>query len=481
MDKHNPLLPFAFTRSYSNELALNSTPRPRVVIDENAQSIYHDRTTRPKLELIPNLKRRMGDSFNEKDNVKKRDIILAAETQGSQEYVSQKVSSFKNEDIMSFDHSEEPTVIYTSDDFQFDKELMLPSSPPVAINSDFDKFSVPQSPHIDLGSEGSRHQSPNKTYRSRFPTTDTETSLDSGPDFCIDKFNRFRPTGNDCPSTDRIDDDIDKLEYQKQTNLRARDIVISAFEEMQPHINLEGLDLTEVPHEIKDLNNLVVFDKSIIFQVYLTNNKIRFLNPSLFKFVKLNVLGLRQNKLEYIPASIKKLVNLGDLSIGINRLRYLPFQILNLPNLKTFRAGPNPFILPTDAIKIPEPSVNINNDRKLKFVSEIKYTKNYSPKIIPSLKTLCLAKISNYDVSYQETKEWKRSIPKTLHEVVTKGIAQGNYEETCSECDCLIVEPVAEVIEWWDILNNKNIPFKKEFCSGMCVQNYRRGLQKFIP
>ena len=42
MDKQNPLLPFAFsTSSITDEVPLNTAPRNRLIIDENASSMYH--------------------------------------------------------------------------------------------------------------------------------------------------------------------------------------------------------------------------------------------------------------------------------------------------------------------------------------------------------------------------------------------------------------------------------------------------------
>ncbi|EGV64624.1 hypothetical protein PSN45_004954 [Yamadazyma tenuis] len=477
MEKNNPLLPFAFTRStsgISNEVHLDTTPRPRAVIDENASSMYHTRTpdtkksfARPTLTTAPGLKRRVGESFNEKDDIKRR------------------VTAFEGLD------SDEPTMIdTTSTDFSQDElfqrsfldgesagkshyETIPPSSPPIDtyLSSEYDpyaKFSMPLSPSQRINSDAHYGSSPSKPSVVR---------LDSETDFGIDKFNRFRPPENQCPSTDR---DFSmtaeaKEERKKMIYSKARDIVIAAFEDMKTSIDLESMGLNEVPSEIKDLNDLVVIGQDstqIIFQLYLTNNDIRVLGPPLFKFTKLNVLALRQNKIERIPALIKNMVRLTDLSIGANRIKFLPWQILNLPVLQSFRAGPNPFLkVPNDAIEIK--SMTLNPIKNKRFVSRIEYFKD-DEKLIPSLKSLCLSKIAQYDVSYQEARQWRKNTPRLYHESIKKAIAQGNFEETCAECDRLITDPVAEVIEWWDFLQNNQIPFKKEFCSGMCVKRYSR-------
>lgn len=481
MEKDNPLLPFAFTRANSgieNTVQLDTTPRSRAVIDENAKSKYHTRTPEsvhrtpgPTLKIAPGLKRRMGESFNENDNIKRRTTV--------------------------FDEvaSEEPTMIDSSTDFDneypdtfkasfLDKENrhydnIPPSSPPVDTNlsSEFDnhaRFSMPLSPSQRLNSEPNIE--PTSPFRAK--TQVMQHNLPSETDFGIDKFNRFIPTANQCPSTDNLTASFeDDWERKARSNQKAREIVLNAFDEMYTTIDLSGLGLSEVPHEVKDLNNLVVFGNDatqISYQLFMSNNKIRILSPALFKFTKLNVLAIRQNKIEKLPAMISNLVNLTDLSIGSNRLKFLPFQILNLPYLTSFRAGPNPFLkVPKDSKLVT--TATLNPVKNIKYVSQIKYLKQKG-KLVPSLRSICLTEIAKYDVSYQETREWRRNTPNLLHQSIKYAISQGNFNETCCMCPRLLVDPVAEVIEWWDILQNKDIPFKKEFCSGMCAEKYRRSV-----
>lgn len=464
MEKQNPLLPFAFKTSTEEGIHLNTTPRDKATIDNNAQSSYHTRKVEskgPLLTFAPSLKRKMGESFNEKDDVKRRDKDL--------------------DDI----YSEEPTMVDTSstrgeypgeypDKGHENYDEHPPSSPPLDINlsSEYDistKYNVPQSPSQQLNSEVDGFVTSQKPISFQRQLL----NLDSEPDFGIDKFNRFRPSVQ-CPSTDKDYYDDDHLEQlQKSVNAQARDILIEAFESMSTTIDLEGMGLTEVPHEIKDLNNLVVFlgPSQLSYQVYLTNNKLKLVSPALFKLTKLNVLALRQNKLEKIPGLISNLVNLTDLSIGSNRLKYLPSQILDLPNLQTFRAGPNPFLpIPEDAI--PVTNMTFNPIRNKLYISRVKYH-HHKSHLIPSLKSLCLSRIAEYDVSYQETRDWRRNTPKIYHNIIIEAIARGNYKEVCDVCKRINVDPYAEVIEWWDILQNKKVPFKKEFCSGMCLQRYK--------
>lgn len=497
MEKNNPLLPFAFTSTSSlsqNDVQLNTTPRSRATIDENAKSIYHTRvggngdgtntgiganinSNRPTLGFAPTLKRRMGESFNEKDDVKRRVRTNDYDDPESEEPTMVDSTSTDFLDYDDYKRSYSTKDEYHSTSVRHDG-AGIPSSPPVAppnLSSDFEcnnpinKFNLPS------------ESSPTKLRYVNKTNSIMQHKLGSEPDFGIDQFNRFRPSANQCPSTDTdftssIEDNVEK---QRMLNLKARDIVIEAFEEMKTSIDLEGMGLTEVPHEIKDMNNLVVIGNELtqpIYQLYLTNNKIRVLSPALFKFTKLNVLTLRQNKIERIPALIKNMINLTDLSLGTNRLKYLPHQILDLPRLATFRAGPNPYLkIPENAICAT--TVTLNPIKTKKYISKIKYFKNQS-QVVKSLKSICLATIATYDVSYQETKEWKRNTPRLYHNLIIDAISRGNYKETCAECNCISVEPFAEVIEWWDILQNRDIPFKKEFCSGACTRRYRRMLME---
>lgn len=473
MEKQNPLLPFAFsTSSISDEVPLNTAPRNRLVIDENASSMYHTRTTNVRrkgqiLSEAPSLKRKMGASFNEKDDVKRRDT----------EY-----EELESEPTFVDEELEDETDYHN----KFRKTIP-PSSPLLDHNmaSEFDlstnttaNYEVPDSPtHIFPSENNTGHDYINEIPdKKRSIIQRSQQYLSSDADFGIDRFNRFINTSNQCPSTDRefLPDSEEYLQMQKKIQSKARDIVIDAFENIETTINLEGMGLQDIPDEIKDFDDLVIFNPEpttqISYQLYLTNNSIRYLTPSLFKFTKLNVLGLRRNKLKLIPPLIGKLQHLTDLSLSTNRLEYLPPQILDLHNLQTFRAGPNPFVkIPEDAIPIT--TSTLNPVKLLKYVSRVRYFGNLK-KLIPSLKTHCLNTIAKYDVSYQETKSWKKSTPKIHHILIAKAISKGKYEETCSECDFIIVEPFAEAFEWWDILQNKDVPIKREFCSGKCVKQW---------
>ncbi|ODV80210.1 L domain-like protein [Suhomyces tanzawaensis NRRL Y-17324] len=489
MEKQNPLLPFAFSGlSYEDNLPLNTSPRDRKTIDQNASSQYHTRTSqvrkRPVLNFTPTLKRKMGESFNEKDDVKRRDMDFGSDpTIIDEDQMDDDEKNFSNtndgkygnmlppssppleESLMSeFDFTTDPSQAYGLPDSP--KPLNHPH-PDLNQGEDFSDFPS----EVDFLKPENRQPSLSQTYS---PQKGISKHFSSDADFGIDHFNRFKnPSANGLPSSD-VDRGFEELKISSFN--KARDYIIEAFEEIRTTINLENMDLYDVPDEIKDLNNLVIFDydEPVSYQLYLTGNKLRELPPSLFKFTKLNVLGLRLNKLVKIPPSIGRLVNLVDLSLASNRLEFLPYQILNLPKLQTFRAGPNPYLpIPDDAIAVS--TSTFNQEKQKVYVSQMKYLAPEAKQstLVPSLKSFCLNQVAKYDVSYQETKTWKKNTPKLYHNLIIQAITKGKYDETCCECDIYVVEPFAEVIEWWNFLKNKNVPFKRQFCSGGCVKNYQ--------
>lgn len=492
MEKQNPLLPFAYSgNSTANELALDTTPRHRSVIDENAASLYHTRVTPnnrpkgPKLKHVPTLKRKMGDSFSENDNIKRR-VVHEKNSSGSEsgEEVTL-IDSFANENRPNIGDRARQVAIELD---ELKKETPPSSPPPHNLVSEYDfftnptqSFHIPDSPRVaepssEANTEVEEYEPIEVDHRPKlYRVSRRNADLPSSEvDFGIDKFNRFKyPSIQEQFSTDA---DIDRTGYEKErdTNFeRAKRKLLYAFENVETTIDLEGMGLYDVPDEIKDFDKLVVFDSGFIsYQLYLTNNHIRYLPPSIFKFTKLNVLSIRHNRVRFIPPLIRKLENLTDLSIGTNKLTYLCPEILQLKNLRTLGAGPNPFIKVTRDSRVVTKTFEGNNSSQLKFVSPIIYTvedpENSTHKL-PRLKALALNEIGRYDVTYGETKSWKSHTPKKLHLDITKAITNGQYEQHCGTCSIILVDPVAEAYEWWDILLNKDIPFKRSFCSSSCA------------
>lgn len=498
---------------------------------------------RPVLNFIPSMKRKMGASFNEKDDIKRRDTE-AIDT-GDEDLEEDTTIVDEEEAIGQIgtnrlifklaNRGKTRSIIHVDDYSENLLDRKLPPSSPLEplLISEFD-FStttnfVPESPvdeeshDIHLPSEidiNYGKPSINVLRSQSYSPKKAVSHFSSDADFGIDKFNRYKHPSMTNPSSEHGYEDHKAIAYNA-----ARDIILESFEEIKTKIDLENMDLHEIPDEIKDMNNLVIFNSNepISYQLFLASNKLRHLNPSLFKFTKLNVLALRQNKLESIPPLIGKLKNLTDLSLASNRLQFLPYQILELSQLQTFRAGPNPFMkVSEDAIIMSE---STNPIRQLKFVSPIRYltpseisshdlasqgeitshdavrglymelvssqatllahsqsvSYSYNSSLsVPSLKSKCLNKIAQYDVSYQETKSWKKFTPKIYHGLIIDAIAKGRYNDTCSECPTIVVEPFAEVIEWWDLLQNKEVPIRRQFCCGGCTRKYQTRLMNEV-
>ena len=101
---------------------------------------------------------------------------------------------------------------------------------------------------------------------------------------------------------------------------------------------------------------------------------------------------------------------------------------MNLKNLENFTAGPNSFRRVADFPD--EDIIEINTkigQHKLNFRTKIIQLGDHSTSVyLTSLKTQCLTKIAKHDVTYQETKAWKKHTPKVLHKSIKEAITKGN-------------------------------------------------------
>lgn len=441
MNKDTPLLPFAYTKGGDEaSIAYDTSPRPREVIDANASSSFHTRTPdlarnsqmvggppkRVPLPLlvaaVPRLKRKLT-SYSEHDNHKRQNLA----------------------EVPPSDDVETPDTIYP------------PSSPPV-LALEYDEFT---SQHFNFPPTLPDHDDP-VLLRPRPPLRAMMPSLDA--DFGIDRFNRYKPL-EEAP-TSEVDPHLLQISLDK-----ARQRIMTAFEECNPLLDLEGMELTDIPDEIADMEDLVVIGSHAHFQVYASNNQLRSLQPLLFQFKKIEVLGLRHNKIETIPPLIGELTHLTDLNLAANRIKWLPWQFLHLaPNLKQFGSGPNPWLpVPDTASEVPLPAEKPTFCRR--YRGEIEYHRPQTP--VPLLQTWCLHHLAQFDALYADTKDWKRAMDPMYHELISRAIWCRHYQDRCSQCEVLIVDPMALVYEWWDILQQRNIPIRFQFCSDRCVKRYQ--------
>lgn len=98
-------------------------------------------------------------------------------------------------------------------------------------------------------------------------------------------------------------------------------------------LNLRGLDLTEIPSEIKYLKSLCTLDASL--------NKITNIPEEVYNLTKLEILSLEDNRLGELSSSIKKLTQLEEFILTGNVLENLPDEIENLANLRILKLGDN--------------------------------------------------------------------------------------------------------------------------------------------
>ncbi len=92
------------------------------------------------------------------------------------------------------------------------------------------------------------------------------------------------------------------------------------------HVNLDGWNLTSIPHEIFELQNLKTLS--------LEFNQISDIEDEIANLTELKHLFLDYNQLRSIPESIGKLRSLKSLSITHNNIGRLPISLKKLKNLK---------------------------------------------------------------------------------------------------------------------------------------------------
>jgi Leucine-rich repeat (LRR) protein len=150
-----------------------------------------------------------------------------------------------------------------------------------------------------------------------------------------------------------------------QTQAHAVQIIEDAINNDQEVFDLSGLGLNSVPSSLLEPIKTIVkvpqyLDGSdspseTLFhslkptpQLYLSNNLLSTLPPSIWALENLTVLSLRNNNIAQLPPSISRLTNLVELNIANNHLRWLPWELLNLirPDKPLIRlhALPNPFV-----------------------------------------------------------------------------------------------------------------------------------------
>lgn len=148
-------------------------------------------------------------------------------------------------------------------------------------------------------------------------------------------------------------------------------------------IDLSGIDMEAIPSDLLERLQILVKAPRIIdvngsssplgrpqfhslkpeLQIFLSNNLLTSLSPSLWNLESLTVLSLRNNAITSLPSSISRLTNLVELNVANNQLAYLPFELLQLIGpetpLKKLLVLPNPFVS-DPGMKIPGYSTDLH-------------------------------------------------------------------------------------------------------------------------
>ncbi|KAI3636825.1 hypothetical protein MIR68_005092 [Amoeboaphelidium protococcarum] len=133
-----------------------------------------------------------------------------------------------------------------------------------------------------------------------------------------------------------------------------QDIINYAIESGFSVINLNGLELEQLPHDLASLNCLISYCPNYSFtpkiQLDLSWNRLNILKSSsvLWTISNLVYLDLSNNGLTYLPEEIAMLSKLETLVIRCNELQYLPVEMRDMKSLQRVNWFPNPLLSAED-------------------------------------------------------------------------------------------------------------------------------------
>ncbi|ODV85440.1 hypothetical protein CANARDRAFT_179465, partial [[Candida] arabinofermentans NRRL YB-2248] len=311
---------------------------------------------------------------------------------------------------------------------------------------------------------------------------------------------------------------------------RASELITSLFDRdpdernIKYDLKLEDLGLSSLPEQIADFEDLVVYGTNGIIKptlhVHASHNELRSITPKLFEITGLEVLTLRDNKIARVPGFIENLKSLKSLNLSNNKIKFLPHNILKMSSLQILRIRPNPLIEASsitvkseiDPLKLQlhDDTPFKTGDGELRYVGKLHYIKKTATKLpvsafalsrnlstlqersdsvmfssfdsdstsngnpneksnwSPRLTELCLRSISQYLVSQSELIRWKSAAPERIFKLSIKALINGSNGDPCGYCNCIVIEPFAELMEFWDFKDAVSIPIKRRFCSRRC-------------
>ncbi|ANB14152.1 hypothetical protein AWJ20_5111 [Sugiyamaella lignohabitans] len=273
--------------------------------------------------------------------------------------------------------------------------------------------------------------------------------------------------------------------------VKAQEIIANAIDEGASKIVLSNMDLTEVPVEIGDLQNLVLLNSDSSsgdpdFHIFLNGNNIKTLPSALFNISNITVLSLRANQLAQLPPSIGRLKRLVNLSIAQNNLTYLPIELLELDHLDIFTFNANQFLQPP-ASTVPRrpPTVSANTSSDPTTAS----TSSYPPILTAtstahisfalkatrqtqSLSELCLVQVAHHVISEREINLW--DLDPGIKKLVSQGVDSRDSGVTCGICKRRMVHGIGYVLEWWANFKGvqDHLPFRRDLCSFRCYDKW---------
>jgi len=152
-------------------------------------------------------------------------------------------------------------------------------------------------------------------------------------------------------------------------------VIKQAVEDRQTVLDLSGMQLTSLPPEIGQLQDLIWLN--------LSNNKLSNLPPEIGKLQNLTSLDLSKNRLTRLPSEIGQLQNLTSLNLSnnqLNKVRSLPAKIARLQNLTWLNLEQNNLTkIPAVVIQLQNLTwLYLNNNKLENLPAEIAQLKNLS-------------------------------------------------------------------------------------------------------
>ncbi|MDV3347677.1 COR domain-containing protein [Leptothoe sp. LEGE 181152] len=134
---------------------------------------------------------------------------------------------------------------------------------------------------------------------------------------------------------------------QKDGLAEAKRRIQEAIKSKATELSLSDLELTSVPKELYQLNQLIQLD--------LSQNQLTSVPQELGQLNNLTYLSLSQNQLTSIPKELGQLNNLTNLDLFRNQLTSIPKELSQLNNLEFLNLGKN------QLISIPKRLYKLNN------------------------------------------------------------------------------------------------------------------------